>query len=363
MCRKILKHLLYFLLFIAFGVSCYLVFQPCIKRTESQKEAQTTADAFLEQYRATKEGAEAAIAIESSELSGSAAPTESKENTAVTERAERSEETLSEERLQAELFEAMQVYNRKIFAEGQSGLCDPWSYTVPALDLSAYGLTAGEAIGVLEIPAIDVVLPIYSGASSAHLAKGAALLSQTSFPIGGKNTNAVIGAHRGWNAEDYLRNIEDVQLGDKVSVTNFWEELHYTVVEIKVIEPDDISQVLIQPNRELLTVFSCHPYASGSKYRYLLICERREAATAAPEVSTEINTMESAAEAASTKTKVDEALFKRAEPSNSSLQGCGYTSSKTEILLVSVLPYLGITILMVLSIIGWRVLRKHRAIK
>ena len=58
-------------------------------------------------------------------------------------------------------------------------------------------------------------------------------------------------------------------------ITNYWGTLHYTVTEIKIIRPNEISQVLIQPGRDLLTVFTCHPYASGGKYRYLLICERR----------------------------------------------------------------------------------------
>lgn len=175
----------------------------------------------------------------------------------------------------AELYAAMQAYNEKIAAEGQRELRDPWAYTVPALDFSAYGLDVDAAIGVLQIPSIDVHLPIYSGASSEHLNKGAALLSQTSFPIGGTSTNAVIGAHRGWGGEDFLRNIEDVQCGDEVTITNYWETLCYTVTEIKIIRPNEISQILIQPGRDLLTVFTCHPYASGGRYRYLLICERR----------------------------------------------------------------------------------------
>ena len=45
--------------------------------------------------------------------------------------------------------------------------------------------------------------------------------------------------------------------------------------EIRIIEPNDIDQVLIQEGRELLTLMSCHPYASGGKYRYLVICERQ----------------------------------------------------------------------------------------
>lgn len=243
--RKIGKPILFFLLIIAFGASCYIALRPLLVRAQSNRAARSAADTFLQSYPDAVEAAEQPTAPDAAELP------------------------------HAELYAAMQAYNEEIAANGQRDLRDPWAYTVPALDFSAYGLVEDAAIGVVAIPAIDVRLPIYSGASSGHLSKGAALLSQTSFPIGGASTNAVIGAHRGWGGEDFLRNVEDVRCGDEVIITNYWETLHYTVAEIKIIRPNEISQVLIQPDRDLLTVFTCHPYASGGRYRYLLICERR----------------------------------------------------------------------------------------
>ena len=72
--------------------------------------------------------------------------------------------------------------------------------------------------------------------------------------------------------------LDRVQPGDTVTVTNLWETLTYTVREIRVIEPNDIADILIQPGRELLTLLTCHPYASGGRYRLVLYCERDEAA-------------------------------------------------------------------------------------
>lgn len=243
--RKIVKSILFFLLVIAFGASCYITLRPLLVRAQSNRAARSAADTFLQSYPDTVEAAEQPTTPDTAALP------------------------------HAELYAAMQAYNEKIAAEGQRELCDPWAYTVPALDFSAYELDEDAVIGVVAIPAIDVRLPIYSGASSEHLNKGAALLSQTSFPIGGTSTNAVIGAHRGWGGEDFLRNIEDVQCGDEIIITNYWGTLHYTVTEIKIIRPNELSQVLIHPDRDLLTIFTCHPYASGGQYRYLLICERR----------------------------------------------------------------------------------------
>lgn len=267
--RKIVSALLFFSLLSLFTISCYLVFQPWLNGIICRRSAQKAAASFLEKYHKEESSDNADVTAEPNEPTGGNAT----ENIVSPEEAPPKEPS-SEEVNYAELLEAMTSYNLRIYEEKQRGLCDPWSYTVPAIDLSAYGLDAEATIAVLQIPAIDVTLPIYSGASADNLSKGAALLSQTSFPIGGENTNTVIGAHRGWNGEDYLRNIEEVQLGDEVIILNFWQELEYSVVEIKIIEPNDISQIQIQPNRELLTIFTCHPYASGGKYRYLLICER-----------------------------------------------------------------------------------------
>lgn len=184
---------------------------------------------------------------------------------------ERPEET---PRPYGELYAAMEEYNEKIYAEKQRGLSDPWAYETAGIDLSAYGLEDG-IIAVLSVPAMELEMPVYLGASYDNMALGAAVLGQTSLPIGGSSTNCVIAGHRGWNGAAYFLNIDKLRVGDELSITNRWETLDYIVSEIRIIEPNDTDQILIQEGRELLTLMSCHPYASGGKYRYLVICERR----------------------------------------------------------------------------------------
>lgn len=335
--RRVVKVISVLLLLIAFSLCCYLVFRPWLTRLQSRKEAENAADAFLQVYRQTP-------------TSQSTAPQENS-SPSVPE-----PESTVEAMPMEELYAAMESYNKQIYAEGQSDLCDPWSYTVPALDLSAYGLGKDEAIGVLQIPSIDVSLPIYSGASYGNLAKGAAVLTQTSLPIGGENTNTVIGAHRGWNAEDYLRDVEEVQLGDEIIVTNFWGELHYTVTEIKIIKPNDISQILIQDGRELLTVFTCHPYASGGKYRYLLICDRVNAAAAeaadenATPVATELHT-----DTSGTLPTTQGAVMPTV-----CIEGEEFKSASTEIRIVAIVPWLGAAILLALLVAVPKVIFRKR---
>lgn len=173
----------------------------------------------------------------------------------------------------SELLATLQDYNQRIYAEKQSGLVDLEACEEPAADLSAYGVE-DEIIGVLEIPVMELTMPVYLGASDDHLAAGAAVLGNTSAPIGGANTNCVIAGHRGWRGADYFRHIDKLAVGDTVKLTNLWETLTYTVANIQIIQPYEANKIKIQPNRDLLTLLTCHPYASGGKQRYVVYCER-----------------------------------------------------------------------------------------
>mgnify|MGYP000838293126 CR=1 FL=1 len=190
------------------------------------------------------------------------------------------------ERAYPELYAAMQAYNEAIFADGQSGLTDAFAYENPPLDLTDYGYDE-EVLAMLWIPRLDLELPVYLGASRENMAKGAALLGQTSMPLGGENTNTVIAAHRGYYGAEMLRNVQQIQIGDKITMTTPWDTLVYRVCELKIIQPDDINAVLIQPGRDLLTLTTCHPYTQNTQ-RYLVIAERdpdAEAATHAADLA------------------------------------------------------------------------------
>ena len=179
--------------------------------------------------------------------------------------------------LYPELLYAMQSYNQQIWEEKQAGLCDPWSYEQPSFTLGDYGLE-DEVFGVITIPRLQLEMPIYLGATNQHMADGAAHLSQTSLPIGGENTNCVVAGHRGYNGASYFRYIEKLKVGDVVSITNLWETLTYRVAEIKIIDPHEVKEILIQDGRDLVTLLTCHPYASGGRQRYVVYCERIETA-------------------------------------------------------------------------------------
>jgi len=172
------------------------------------------------------------------------------------------------------LYRRMQVYNENLYLTGQAGLVDPFSYEQPSFDLAEFGF-AENIIGYIEIAKIDVRLPIYLGASKENMDKGAVHLSQTSLPIGGINTNCVIAAHRGSLIGYMFRNIHKLAVGDEIQIANFKETLTYKVIETKIILPDEIDEVMIQPERDLVTLSSCNPL--GHNYqRYIVYAERVE---------------------------------------------------------------------------------------
>lgn len=172
-----------------------------------------------------------------------------------------------------ELLAALQEYNRQLYAEKQCNLTDLEACEEPAADLTTYGIE-DEIIGVLEIPAMELTMPVYLGASDDHLAAGAAVLGNASAPIGGDNTNCVIAGHRGWKGADYFRHIDKLVVGDSVTLTNLWGTLTYTVTDIQVIQPHEVDKIKIQQGRDLLTLITCHPYASGGRERYVVYCEK-----------------------------------------------------------------------------------------
>ena len=238
------------IMLLAFFAGCILFAYPYIRGFYLDYRVQDSASSFLELVKPPEKPAP-------SELP----------STETTQ--EPTEETIPNQ----ELWDAVHDYNQQIWEDRQSGLADPWSYQQPSFTLGDFGLK-DEIFAVISIPKNELEMPIYLGATAQHMADGAANLSQTSLPIGGENTNSVIAGHRGYGGASYFRYIDKLQIGDTVTVTNLWEELTYRVSEIKIIYPNEVEEILIQSGRELLTLLTCHPYASGGKQRYLVICER-----------------------------------------------------------------------------------------
>lgn len=169
-----------------------------------------------------------------------------------------------------ELYASLEAYNESL-RTGQV-VEDAWAYKNSSVDISELG---SDAIGYIEIPDMKVRLPLYLGSSEENLAKGAAVVNGTSMPIGGESTNCVIAGHRGWRGSAYFQFIENMGIGSKVYIQTPWQRMVYQTVDVRIVDPSDTDNILIQEGRDLITLVSCHPYVlGGGPERYLVYCER-----------------------------------------------------------------------------------------
>lgn len=120
-------------------------------------------------------------------------------------------------------------------------------------------LEINEQMGHIEIPKIDVDIPIHAGTVEEVLQKGAGHLEGTSLPVGGASTHTVITAHSGLPTAKLFSDLSKLKVGDKFFIHNLSEVLAYEVDQIKTIEPSNFNDLLIVPNRDYATLLTCTP--------------------------------------------------------------------------------------------------------
>ena len=171
-----------------------------------------------------------------------------------------------------ELYELLDDRNRKIYSSRQEDFLYHTNYEVSDIDLRNYGLE-NQIFGFLDIPSINITLPIYLGASNYNMRLGAVHLTGTSYPIGGVNTNSVIAAHRGYYKTKMFRDIDKIKIGDYLYIKNFKEILTYQAKKIDIIHPDDLDKLIIRDGKDMVTFISCHPFPYNYQ-RYVVYFER-----------------------------------------------------------------------------------------
>ncbi|MGN0502738.1 MAG: class C sortase [Ruminococcus sp.] len=164
-------------------------------------------------------------------------------------------------------------YNENLKTNQNSLLAYDYAYAQPSIDLSSYGITDG-IYGYVSAESINMKLPIYLGANDATMSYGAAHLTYTSLPLGGKNTNTVLAGHTGYIGRIFFDNLRNLQIGDEVKLRNYWDNLTYRVVETKVCKPNQSQDIFIKKDRDLLTMITCISNNIGGFDRYYVICER-----------------------------------------------------------------------------------------
>ena len=126
---------------------------------------------------------------------------------------------------------------------------------------------------VLEIPSIDLRLPVYHGTSEAVLKEGVGHLMDSSLPIGGENTHCVMTGHRGLASARLFTRLDELKEGDEFFLEVLGEKLAYKVEEINVILPEEVESLEIRPGEDLVSLVTCTPY--GINTHRLVITGKR----------------------------------------------------------------------------------------
>ena len=131
--------------------------------------------------------------------------------------------------------------------------CLPEDYTQT---LNAQGVMAW-----LDIPSIDVSLPIYHGTTPEVLAKGVGHLEGTAFPTGGEGTHAVLTTHSGMPGTRLFTDLEHMDIGDQFFISVLGQRLAYQVDHIITILPHEIEFLRVTPGEDFVTLITCMPIA------------------------------------------------------------------------------------------------------
>ncbi len=119
-------------------------------------------------------------------------------------------------------------------------------------------------MGYIEIPSIDVKLPIYHGTDHAVLQVAVGHLEWSSLPVGGAGTHSVLSGHRGLPSATLLTHLDKMVEGDIFHVRVLDEVLTYQVDQILIVEPDNVQPLMPEPGKDYCTLVTCTPYGINS---------------------------------------------------------------------------------------------------
>lgn len=127
------------------------------------------------------------------------------------------------------------------------------------LDISGTGV-----MGYIEIPTVNISLPVYHGTEDAVLQIAVGHLEWSSLPVGGESTHCVLSGHRGLPSAKLFTNLDKLVAGDKFIMRVLDEVLTYEVDQILIVEPTDVSTLIIEAGKDLCTLVTCTPYGINS---------------------------------------------------------------------------------------------------
>lgn len=180
----------------------------------------------------------------------------------------------TDEKLLQEEYDKAVEYNKSLL--GSVVVTDPFDPNyVPKIDYEYESMLSvgGDIMASIEIPSIKLNLPIYHSTNSDILMKGAGHLPQTSLPVGGESTHAVITGHTAMPSAKLFTDLNILELGDKFYIHVLGKTLAYEIVKIYVIEPQDTKTLQVYEGKDYVTLITCTPYGINT-HRLLVRGER-----------------------------------------------------------------------------------------
>lgn len=163
--------------------------------------------------------------------------------------------------LYADMWNKAVKYNRELYRRQNQ-------WVMSEEDLAEYesllNVGGNGIMGYIEIPEIDVSLPIYHGVDEAVLQIAVGHLQETSLPVGGLGSHCVVSGHRGLPSAKLFTNLDQLVEGDIFIMRVLDETLTYEVDQILIVEPEDVSALAMEAGKDLCTLVTCTPYGVNS---------------------------------------------------------------------------------------------------
>ena len=178
----------------------------------------------------------------------------------------------SEEEIQEILNQATE-YNNMLF-QSNGAIVDNMDTSI--LSDESYNSLLNQANGIMgsiEIPKIDVDLPIYHGTEDDVLSVGVGHIQGTSLPVGGENTHCVLSGHRGLPGSSLFTRLDEMKEGDLFFLSVMGETLAYKVYDIQVVDPDNTEVLEITAGKDDVSLVTCTPYGLNT-HRLVVTGER-----------------------------------------------------------------------------------------
>lgn len=158
----------------------------------------------------------------------------------------------------AEILQAAHAYNEQLRRNGV--YISPLSEEMRLAYENLLSVSGTGMMGYIEIPKIDLYLPIYHGTSDAVLQKYIGHIDGSSLPVGGEGVHTILSGHSGLPSADLFTDIDRLAIGDRFIIHVLNEEIVYQVDQVETVLPEQLAALRFEEGRDYCTLMTCTPY-------------------------------------------------------------------------------------------------------